>query len=473
MAWFLAMKFSQTTFMPEKGSMDKEFIKKLISIIEINLENENFGVNELASEAGISRTHLHRRLQDVAGKSTSQFIREYRLQKAMEMLKLDSGTASEIAYRVGFTSPTYFNTSFHNFYGYPPGEVKFQNAITPPKKTFAKKVVSIIPVIILIGLIVFSQTFNNDTVDVSKIDNTIAVLPFVNNSSDEENMYFCNGIMAGIRDHLAKIPEFYVVSRLSAEPYRNTKSPLKTIAKDLDVNYVVEGHVQRIGNRAIISAELIRVNDNKILWSERYDKDVSEVFAVQAHIIESIANKLETIISPNVKSQLETEPTKDKSAYEHYLKAEEYLYRANRPLQKNEVWLDLLNKSKQSYQLAIEQDSLFARAYYGLAFIISVKNNDYVQSETNFSELLNLTNKALQLNPNLAGAYSLRGNYYLRINEYENAKKDFEKVLELNPNNSSALSSLMFLYKNTYNFKDAVITLKKLENTAKSRSDLR
>lgn len=122
--------------MTEKRSMDQEFIKKLIDILEINLENETFVVIELASEAGLSRSQLHRKLHEINGKSTSQFIREYRLEKAMEMLKLNSGTASEIAYRVGFTSPTYFNTCFHNFYGYPTGEVKFQKAIVPPKKTF-------------------------------------------------------------------------------------------------------------------------------------------------------------------------------------------------------------------------------------------------------------------------------------------------------------------------------------------------
>jgi AraC-like DNA-binding protein len=235
--------------MTEKRSMDQEFIKKLIDIIEINLENENFGVIELASEIGLSRSQLHRRLHDINGKSTSRFMREYRLEKAMEMLKQNSSTASEIAYRVGFTSPTYFNTCFNNFYGYPPGEVKFQRAIAPPKKIFSKKLMGVVPVIILVVIIVYNETINKNTFDTANIEKTIAVLPFVNDSENKENMYFCNGIMAGILDYLAKIPEFSVVSRLSVEQYRNTAFPLKTIAKKLDVNYVIEGHVQRIGDR--------------------------------------------------------------------------------------------------------------------------------------------------------------------------------------------------------------------------------
>ena len=458
--------------MPEKGSMDKAFIKKLIDILDINLENENFWVVELATEVGLSRSQLHRRLKDINGKSTSQFIREYRLEKAMDMLKQNQATASEIAYRVGFTSPTYFNTCFHNFYGYPPGEVKNQNAIAPPKKTFAKKVVSTIPVIILVGFIVISQIFNKDTVDATSIEKTIAVLPFVNNSNDEDNMYFCNGIMAGIRDHLAKIPELYVVSRRSVESYRNTSIPLKTIAKELDVNYVIEGHVQRIGNRAIISAELINVSNNKVLWSESYDKDVSEVFDVQANVIQSITSNLEIIISPNLKTELITRPTQNSLAYDHYLKGEEYRFKANRELQKNEEWLDLLNKAKLSYELAIERDSLFAQAYLGLAYNVFEKNSRYIEDSHNLNQVLSLTNKVIELNPNIALAYNLRGQYYENTLKGVQASMDFEKVIELNPNSGYAMFRLISIYKSDNNYIKALNTLKRFERMAKSKSEL-
>lgn len=229
--------------MARELSMDQDFINKLIAIIDINLENEKFGVVELASEIGLSRSQLHRKLQDINGKSTSKFIREYRLQKAMEMLKGNVATASEIAFRVGFSSPTYFNTSFHNFYGYPPGEVKFQKPIETPKKSISKKLVNIVPIIILIGLIIFNEGFNKKSTVLSSIEKSIAVMPFVNDSPNEENMYFCNGIMAGIRDHLANVPEFTVVSRRSVEKYRNTSTALSVISKELDVNYLIEGRV--------------------------------------------------------------------------------------------------------------------------------------------------------------------------------------------------------------------------------------
>jgi TolB-like protein/AraC-like DNA-binding protein/lipopolysaccharide biosynthesis regulator YciM len=458
--------------MTAKLSIDQALIEKLISIIEINLENEKLGVAELATEIGLSRSQLHRRLKDINGKSTSQFMREYRLEKAMEMLKRNQATASEIAYRVGFASPTYFNTCFHNFYGYPPGEVKFQKAIAPPKKTFSKKLMGIIPVIILVGLIVFNETYNKTSVDVANLEKTIAILPFVNNSPNKENMYFCNGIMAGIRDHLAKIPEISIVSRRSVEQYRNTTSPLKTIAKELDVNYVVEGHVQRISDRAIISIELIRVTDNKIIWSDSYDKDVSQIFAVQASVVQSITTNLQTIISPNLKSELNTKPTQDKSAYEHYLKGEEFRFKANRPFQKNDVWLNLLDKARLSFELAIKQDTLYVPAYLSLAMTVQEKNSGYVNDENNLDEVLILTNKALQINPNASLAYVIRGNYYSVINQKDKAIKDYQKALEIIPNNTSALYSLIRLYKWNNNYKDAVLTLKRLEEFAISRDDL-
>ena len=103
--------------------IDQAFINRLTGIIRANLENENFGVAELAHASGMLRLVIYHRLMAITGKSTTQFIREVRLQRAMEMLRQGSTTASEVAYQVGFGSPAYFNTCFHEYFGYPPGEV--------------------------------------------------------------------------------------------------------------------------------------------------------------------------------------------------------------------------------------------------------------------------------------------------------------------------------------------------------------
>lgn len=458
--------------MPDKFSLIDPFIQKLEEILDVNLSDENFGVSELANEVGISRSQLHRKLNQTVGKSSSQFIREYRLQKAMEMLKLNSDTISEIAYQVGFSSPTYFSTAFKKFYGHTPGEVKIQDSIIPVKKPFPKILLIIIPLIILIGLVVFNKVFQEDNLDASKMDKTIVVLPFINDSDNEENLYFCNGIMVGIQNQLAKVSEFSVVSRRSAEQYRNTSSSLKVIGSELDVNFAIEGRVQRIGDRAIISAELIQVNNNKVLWSERYDKEISEVFEVQADIIESITKNLETIISSSFKKELNTSPTEDKLAYEYYLRGEEYRFKAYRPIQKNDVWLDLLKKARLSYELALKQDSLFVPAYLGLANTVYEKNINYILDENNLDEVLVYANKALQLNPNSAEAYLIRANYYNTNHQNEKAIIDYEKTLEIIPNNTAAYYRLINLYMKNNNYKDAVLTLQRLEDFAISRSDL-
>ena len=108
-------------------SRDEVFLKKITEAVLNNLENEQFGVTELSEAVAISRFQLHRKLKLLKGRSVSQFIREIRLSEAMKMLRADSATTSEIGYKVGFTSPSYFNKCFHDFYGYSPGEVKKRN----------------------------------------------------------------------------------------------------------------------------------------------------------------------------------------------------------------------------------------------------------------------------------------------------------------------------------------------------------
>jgi len=106
----------------------KTLVDKLTEEIEVNLNNDQFGVDALAQGVGMSRSSLHRKLQKLLGISTSQFIREYRLKRALEILKTEEITASETAYRVGFSSATYFNTCFHKFYGFTTSEVKSQTS---------------------------------------------------------------------------------------------------------------------------------------------------------------------------------------------------------------------------------------------------------------------------------------------------------------------------------------------------------
>jgi tetratricopeptide (TPR) repeat protein len=270
---------------------------------------------------------------------------------------------------------------------------------------------------------------------------------------------------------LAHISEFSVLSRRSVEKYRNDTTSVDIIAKRLDVNYLVEGRVQKIGDRAIVSAVLILAKENKVLWSESYEEDVSEIFTVQASVIKAITDKLQAIISPDMEIELNTQPTKDKMAYEYYFRGEEYRYKAYRPIQKNKEWLDLLNKARKSYESAIKQDSLYAPAYLGLAMTVWERNYNYLSDENNLDEVLVLANKALQIYPRSTLAYYIRGDYYRNINQMDKAIEDYKKALDIIPNNSTALMLLFESYSKLNNYEDAITTLKKIEKVSISRGD--
>lgn len=117
--------------------MDQQFISKLTGIILENLRNEDFGVKELARLSGISRSVLNHRLHSILNKNINQFIREVRLQKAFELLQNEETTASEVAYKVGFSSPAYFNNCFHEFYGFPPGKVEKKDTVNNKSNNLA------------------------------------------------------------------------------------------------------------------------------------------------------------------------------------------------------------------------------------------------------------------------------------------------------------------------------------------------
>ena len=116
--------------------MDQVFLKNVTDVIDSHIDDESFGVSDLCKKLGVSRSKLHRKLNSITGKSASKFIREFRLERAMTLLKNDEATAAEIAYSVGFRSPSYFSSSFHNYFGFPPSDVKKRQLESPDSDEF-------------------------------------------------------------------------------------------------------------------------------------------------------------------------------------------------------------------------------------------------------------------------------------------------------------------------------------------------
>ncbi|MDZ7658016.1 helix-turn-helix domain-containing protein [Fodinibius sp.] len=207
----------------QEKPLGSTLVDKLTYEIESNLNNDQFGVNSLAQAVGMSRSSLHRKLKRHLGVSTSQFIREYRLKRAMEILRNEGITASESAYRVGFSSPTYFNTCFHKFYGITPGEVKskssneIENLIHGQGTTIAKSntkkrllwALILLPVFVLAIFYLFGpEAKENQESKKNEINidgKSIAVLPLKNWTGNTDLEYISDGMTDAVISRLTKI----------------------------------------------------------------------------------------------------------------------------------------------------------------------------------------------------------------------------------------------------------------------------
>src|SRR5213596_3264094 len=161
-----------------------------------------------------------------------------------------------------------------------------------------------------------------------KIDKSIAVLPFENLSDEKGNAYFADGIQDDILTNLSKIGDLKVISRTSVMPYRGHTSNIREIAKTLGVSSVLEGSVRREGNRVRVNVQLINANNDEHLWANNYDRDLTDVFAIQTDLAHEIADALQAKLSPSEKAQLERKPTQNPQAYLVFMQAHELL---NRP----------------------------------------------------------------------------------------------------------------------------------------------
>ena len=241
--------------MPEPNDIVKDFLNSITKIILENISDDKFGVSELAREIGMSRSNLLRKVKTLTKTSVSQFIRQVRLKQAMEMLRQTSFTVSEVSYKTGFGSTSYFIKCFHDYYGYPPGEVgkrvENNDDYVPSGLSGKKKIIVFLGLTlgIIIILTVLYIIFKPGSSRNRELEKSIAILPFRNESSDSSNVYLINGLMESILTDLQQIKDLRVVSRTSVEKYRNTHKLVSDIAKELNVNYFVEGSGQKISDK--------------------------------------------------------------------------------------------------------------------------------------------------------------------------------------------------------------------------------
>lgn len=432
---------------------DQMFLKKLTEITLANLGNENFGAKELARESGLSSSGLNRKLHTITNKTINQFIRETRLQKALEMLQNEEVTASEVAYKVGFSSPAYFNTCFNGYFGYSPGKVKkadFDNTkelspisvSTIDKHTgnSSQSYILVTSGILLLSFIVYlvyslylKSNYTDSSITFKSHEKSIAVLPFKNLSDSASNQYFIDGLMEEILTNLSIIHGLRVISRTSVEQFRKSNKTAPEIGKKLNVGYIVEGSGQKYGNTFRLRIQLIDVSDDRHIWAESYAEDIKktkDLFNIQNKIAQSIASALKTIITPEEKKLIRKVPTANLTAYDLYLKANDYFkdYQKSRNL-------NIYNKAITFYNASLEIDSAFAKAYTGLARAYYERYSWENYFKKGFLDsCLFLVNKALSIDNQLDEAYYLKGLYYWENGYTQEALNNLDEALKFNPN---------------------------------------
>jgi TolB-like protein/Tfp pilus assembly protein PilF len=270
-------------------------------------------------------------------------------------------------------------------------------------------------------------------------EKSIAVLPFENLSKNEEDAFLAGGVQDEILNDLAKIADLKVISRTSVMQHKSgPERNLREIAKALDVSHVVEGSVQRAGERIRVSAQLIDARNDTHLWAEHYDRDVADVFAVQTEIAQQIADQLKANLSTAEKAAIAERPTADLVAHALYTKANEIDIYAD--------WEGAEKSAKQKVELlekAVQRDPNFALAYCGLAKT-QIDLSHVTEDHKYLEPAKNAAETAVRLRPDLGEAHLALGRYYFEVgvftNDYERAQEELTIVRRKLPNNSEALA---------------------------------
>lgn len=250
---------------------------------------------------------------------------------------------------------------------------------------------------------------------------SLAILPFANLSNDPEQEFFSDGITEDIITDMSNVSGVFVLSRNTVFAYKGRAQNLERIARELGVAYVVEGSVRKVGNRVRINAELVEGATDGHLWAARYDRDLTDIFAVQDDITKAIVGQLKVRLLPEEKRAIELAPTENVEAYTHYLRAREYYHIASRA---NHL------AAKQNFAKAIELDPNYARAYAGIAVCDSRLKTHY-GVDIPAEHILATAAKALTIDPNLAEAHAVQGFALAVCDRRADAVAAFEQALSL------------------------------------------
>src|SRR5437773_5845167 len=269
------------------------------------------------------------------------------------------------------------------------------------------------------------------------IEKSIAVLPFQSLSDEKENAYFADGIQDDILTNLSKIGDLKVISRMSVMSYRgDALRNAREIGKALGVATLLEGSVRRSGNRVRVNVQLINANNDEHIWAEDYDRDLTDVFAIQTDLAQKIASSLQAKLSPDERARLDRRPTENSDAYLLFLQAHDY---ANRM----DVTHGTSAKAVPLFEQAIKLDPNFAAAFAGLSMVESWAYHSFDPVPVRREKARRNADEALRLQPDLPEAHLALGfSYYYCDRDYQGALAEFEIAKRGLPNEAEAYMAI-------------------------------
>jgi adenylate cyclase len=255
-------------------------------------------------------------------------------------------------------------------------------------------------------------------------DHSIAVLPFTNMSGDVQNEYFSDGIAEEILNLLVKLPQLKVASRTSSFVFKGKAVNIPTVASELGVATVLEGSVRQAGGRVRITAQLIDAATDTHMWSETYDREMKDVFAIQDDIAQSIVDALQMTLTPKERRSIQFVATSNAKAYDYYLRGRSFMYTMSRQDYQHAI---------RMYQQAIDIDDKYALAYAGMADAWSHLYRYAEATPENVARAIEASKRAIELDPDSAEAHASRGLSLFISEQYPVAQQEFEEAIRLNP----------------------------------------
>jgi serine/threonine protein kinase/Flp pilus assembly protein TadD len=282
----------------------------------------------------------------------------------------------------------------------------------------------------------------------SQNERSVAVLYFENLSRGEEDVYFRDGMTEDIITELSAIKDLRVFPRSAVFAYRDKQTTAPQIGQELNAAYVLEGSLRRAGNRIRITAQLVESRTGHSIWARRFDRTMEDVFAIQDEMAKNIAEALQVMLSEEEKRVIEKVPTANVEAYDYYLRGRQYFHQFRRKG---------MEAARNMFKRAIEIDPDYARAWAGLSDCHSFLQFYWQPSDENLKQADAASRKALDLDPESAEAHASRGHLLSLLERDDEARREFEAAIRLNPN----------LFEAYYFFARSCLIHGKLEEAAK------